>query len=619
MMKKEVQEKIGRAPQSAGVYIFKDAKDRYLYVGKASNLRERLKSYAMLRDERPSIPLMVPKIEKVEWLVTEHEKEAFILENNLIKSYKPKYNIMYRDDKSYVSLKLSKHAYPRLFKTRSVVQDGGQYFGPFSSTSSVNQTLKLLQKVFQVRDCTDYYFSQRTRPCLRYQIKLCSAPCVGYIKKEVYLEQVLQIKDFMKGDSTQILRKMKEEMKDASTRMEYEKAALLRDRICAIEETLQHQRIESRTNQRNADVIGYFGDTDATLIKLVKVRAGKMTGVDEYFVEEPISSIQEIIRGFIQHYYINTFDFENFPSELILKQTVSDLEIALDCLSAQKGSQVKAYFPEKGEKLKLLSLAELNAQTSFLERKRKSETNMKVLEEIQSLLHLAHLPKKIEGYDISNFQGMHAYGSQVVFVDGERDRSQYRLYKIKSVQGANDFASLREVLERRLKKIDLHHRPDLLLIDGGKGQLRQAIDVLDELHLHIPVMSIAKEKELVSRSGTKYAPERLYLPGQKNPIVLLPSSPVLHLFQRIRDEAHRFGIENHRRRRSKETIHSLLKQIPGVGPKKQRLLLSTFDSIEAIQRATLEEILSVHGMDHKTAQSIFSFFQSAPSSIDEDV
>lgn len=267
----------------------------------------------------------------------------------------------------------------------------------------------------------------------------------------------------------------------------------------------------------------------------------------------------------------------------------------------------------------MLSLAELNAQTSFLERKRKSETNMKVLEEIQSLLHLAHLPKKIEGYDISNFQGMHAYGSQVVFVDGERDRSQYRLYKIKSVQGANDFASLREVLERRLKKIDLHHRPDLLLIDGGKGQLRQAIDVLDELHLHIPVMSIAKEKELVSRSGTKYAPERLYLPGQKNPIVLLPSSPVLHLFQRIRDEAHRFGIENHRRRRSKETIHSLLKQIPGVGPKKQRLLLSTFDSIEAIQRATLEEILSVHGMDHKTAQSIFSFFQSAPSSIDEDV
>jgi excinuclease ABC subunit C len=618
MMKKEIQEKILRCPQSPGVYIFKDAKERYLYVGKATNLRERLKSYSMLRDERPSIPLMVPKIENVEWVITDHEKEAFILENNLIKSYRPKYNIMYRDDKSYVSLKLSKHAFPRLFKTRNIVQDGGQYFGPFSSTSSVNQTLKLIQKIFQVRDCTDYFFAQRTRPCLRYQIKLCSAPCVANITKEKYLEQVLQIRDFMKGDTSQIVKQMKEDMKTSSAQMDYEKAASLRDRIHAIEETLKPQRIESRANQRNADAIGLFGDEDATLIKLLKVRNGRMTGVEEYFVEEPISSSSEIIRSFIQHHYINAFNSSNIPSELILKESVPDLDLALDFLSEQKGTKVRVYFPEKGEKLKLLSLAEKNAQTSFLERKRKSENNLKILSEIQTLLRLPSLPKKIEGFDISNTQGMHSYGSHVVFVDGERDRSQYRLYKIKTVEGPNDFASIKEMLERRLKKIDLSSPPDLLLIDGGRGQLRQAVDVLGQLKLDIPVVSIAKEKELVSKSGTKYAPERLYLPGQKNPIILVPSSPVLHLFQRIRDEAHRFGIENHRRRRSKETIHSFLKQISGVGPKKQRLLLTAFDSIETLQRATLEEIQSVSGIDQKTAQSIFSFFRAMTPSNEEE-
>lgn len=618
MMKREIQEKILRAPQEPGVYIFKDAKDRCLYVGKANNLRNRLQAYSLLRDERPSVGLMVPKIEHVEWFLTEHEKEAFILENNLIKSYRPKYNIMYRDDKSYISLKISKHTYPRLFKTRNIVQDGSQYFGPFTSVSAVNATLKLIQKIFQVRDCTDHYFAQRTRPCLRHQIKLCSAPCVNNISKENYLEQVLQIRDFMKGDTSRIVRNMRAEMATASQNMEYEKAASLRDRIHAIEQTVQPQQAESRKNQRNADAIGLFGDQDATIIKLLKIRNGKMTGVDEFFVEEPFTSASEILRSFIQQHYINVISKSEIPSELILKQTFPDLDVALDLLSEAKGTKVKVYFPEKGEKLKLLNIAEKNAETSFHERKRKSENNHKILVEIQSMLGLKSLPKKIEGYDISNFQGMHSYGSHVVFVDGERDRSQYRLYKIKSVQGPNDFASLKEMLERRLKKIDSNSVPDLLLIDGGRGQLRQAVDVLADLKLDIPVVSIAKEKDLVSRSGTKYAPERLYLPGQKNPIVLVPSSPVLHLFQRIRDEAHRFGIENHRRRRSKETIHSLLKQIRGVGPKKQRILLTSFSSIEAIQRATLEEIVAVQGIDQKTAESIFSFFRKFSSSDEEE-
>ena len=609
MMKKELQEKIQRAPQGVGVYIFKDAKDRCLYVGKANNLRSRLQAYASLRDERPSIPLMVPKIEQIEWILTDHEKEAFILENNLIKSYRPKYNIMYRDDKSYASLKLTKHRYPRLFKTRNIVQDGSQYFGPFASVTAVNYTLKLIQKIFQIRDCTDHYFSQRTRPCLRYQIKLCSAPCVNNISQEAYMEQVLQIRDFMKGDTSNIVKSMQIEMKQASQNMEYEKAASLRDRIQAIEETVRPQRVESRANQRNADAIGVFGDQDATIIKLLKIRNGKMTSVEEYFVEEPISSEPEIIRSFIQQQYMNSFTDEHGLSELIMKESVPDLDLALDLLSEQKGTKVRAVFPERGDKLKLLKLAEKNAQTAFLEKKRQSETNLRILSEIQAMLSLPAIPKKIEGFDISNFQGMHSYGSHVVFVDGERDRSQYRLYKIKTVEGPNDFASLKEMLERRLAKVDTVSPPDLLLIDGGRGQLRQATDVLAQLKLDIPVISIAKEKELVSRSGTKYAPERLYLPGQKNPIVLVPSSPVLHLFQRIRDEAHRFGIENHRKRRSKETIGSILKQVRGVGSKKQKSLLMHFKSIDEIARATLEEIQAVNGIDEKTALAVFEFFR----------
>lgn len=617
MMKKDLQDKILRAPQSPGVYIFKDAKDRYLYVGKATNLRSRLQSYAALRDERPSIPLMVPKIEQVEWFLTDHEKEAFILENNLIKSYRPKYNIMYRDDKSYVSLKLSKHKFPRLYKTRNIVQDGSTYFGPFTSVAAVNHTLKLLQKIFQIRDCTDYYFANRSRPCLRYQIKLCSAPCVQNITEEKYMEQVLQIKDFMKGDTSGLVKTLQLEMDAASTNMEYEKAASLRDRIYSIQETVRPQKAESRKSQRNSDAIGMFGDESATLIKLLRIRNGRMMGFEEYFVEEPIASSTEILRSFVQQHYINTFA-SDLPDELLLKENFPDLQLALDLLSEQKGSKIVAQFPKIGEKLKLLNMADLNAQTAFLERKRQSETNHKILVEIQNMLGLKTLPKKIEGYDISNFQGMQSYGSHVVFVDGERDRSQYRLYSIKSVEGPNDFASLKEMLERRLKKIDANNAPDLLLIDGGRGQLSQAVNVLKTLQLDIPVISIAKEKELVSRSGTKYAPERLYLPGQKNPIVLVPSSPVLHLFQRIRDEAHRFGIENHRRRRSRETIHSILKQIPGVGPKKQKVLLKAFESIDAIARAPIEDVVAVEGIDEKTANSIVEFFRKYNAFSDEE-
>lgn len=610
-MKQSIQAQIKRAPVQPGVYIFKNKRGAYLYVGKAIRLRDRLRSYVNpLSDSRPSIAMMVSQIETLEWLVTDSEKEALILENNLIKTYRPKYNIMYRDDKTYLSLKLSHHKYPRLHKTRRIVHDGSTYFGPFSSVRSVNQTLKLLQKIFQVRDCTDHFFKQRVRPCLRYQIKLCTAPCVDYVTEDAYLEQVLQTKRFMKGQYQDILQSLQDKMQKASQNMEFEAAAHIRDQIQAIEETLTPQRAESRDAfSHHIDVIGVTGDVQATLIKVMKIRAGKLVDADEYFVEESISFLPAIIRSFLQHEYLEDFVSKDMPKEILIASDFDDRDSFAELLSDKAGYKVNIHLPQRGKKKKYLDLAERNAKTIFLEKKRKSGQTQKTLQALANKLHLDAPPERIEGYDISNFQGAHSYGSQVVFTDGEKDTSQYRLYKIKSVEGPDDFASMKEVLVRRLTKLNEKNRPDLILIDGGKGQLSQAVEAMQELNIDIPLVSIAKEKMLKSRSGVKYAPERLFLPGQKNAIVLPTSSPVLQLLQRVRDEAHRFGLKAHRNKRSKQTFKTMLADIPGVGPKRQKILLKHFKSIKSIQSANTQDLQAIEGMNEKTAQAVVKFFQ----------
>lgn len=611
-MIESVKSQIKRAPSSPGVYIFKNKNDAYLYVGKAVRLKDRLRSYTNPKsDKRPSVALMVPQIQNVEWLVTGSEKEALILENNLIKTYRPKYNIMYRDDKSYLSLKITNHKYPRMYKTRKIVQDGSTYFGPFSSVSSVNQTMKLLQKIFMIRDCTDYFFKTRVRPCLRYQINLCSAPCVKYIEENEYMEQVLQISTFMKGQYREIVDQLKTKMKTASQEMEYEAAAHYRDQIAAIEETLLPQQAESREKLFTyLDAIGVTGDNQATLIKLVKIRDSKLVDADEYFLDEPIAYQSEIVRSFLQQYYLEDVNKQDIPKEILLPCGFEDMDSMEGLLTDKNETKVSFLQPQRGKKKKYLDLAIENAKTIFFEKKRQSEKTFKTLQDLQKKLHLPHLPKRIEGYDISNFQGAQSFGSQVVFTDGEKDTSQYRIYSIKSVKGPDDFASMKEVLSRRLARVSDENRPDLLLIDGGKGQLSQAVAVLKELQLDIPVVSIAKEKVLKSRSGVKYAPERLFLPGQKNSIVFPVSSSVLQLLQRVRDEAHRFGLKHHRNKRSRQTFSSILKDVPGVGNKRQKEILKHFGSVENIRRATKEELLQVNGMNEKTARAMIDFFQS---------
>ncbi|MCB0271420.1 MAG: excinuclease ABC subunit UvrC [Bdellovibrionales bacterium] len=611
-MKEQVKEQISRAPKQPGVYIFKNAAGAYLYVGKAIRLKDRLRSYINPQsDSRPSIALMVPKVDTVEWFVTDNEKEALILENNLIKTYRPKYNIMYRDDKTYLSLKLTKHVYPRLYKTRNIMHDGGTYFGPFSSVSSVNHTLKLLQKIFQVRDCTDYFFKTRIRPCLRYQIHLCSAPCVKKVSQDEYMEQVLQIQDFMKGDYKSIVGMLEDKMKKASVDMQYEQAAHYRDQILAIEETLTPQKAESREAfQDHLDVVGITGDEQATLIKLVKIRAGTLVDADEYYLDESIRFKEDVLRSFMQLYYLEDFSQRTFPKEILLPFSFEDAHAMEELLADKAKHALHIRIPQKGKKKKYVDLATKNAEVIFLEKKRQSTKTLQTLEDIQKKFQLPTLPKRIEGYDISNFQGMQSFGSQVVFTNGEKDTNQYRIYSIKTVKGPDDFASLREVLTRRLKKLQDHQKPDLLLIDGGKGQLAQAVEVLSKLELNIPVLSIAKEKELKTKSGIKYAPERIYIPGQKNSVVFPIQSPILQLFQRVRDEAHRFGLKHHRNQRSKQTLSSMLTQIPGIGTTRQKRLLSHFGSIDHIQRATKEELLRVTGMNDVTATSVLQYFLS---------
>jgi len=612
-------EQIERAPQSTGVYLFKDEKKNILYVGKALRLRDRLKSYVKLnRDERPSIALLVPQIQEVEWLLTDNEKEALLLENSLIKSHRPKYNIELRDDKSYVSLRLTPHKFPRLFITRKIIKDGSVYFGPYSSVRDLRQTLKLLQRIFLLRDCSDSYFKNRSRPCLRYQIKRCSAPCVDYVDEAAYGAQVLQARQFLSGNKKDLIQSLHQSMVNASESQEYEKAAVLRDRFVAIQSTLEPQKVESRKDEQDADAVGIAGDGDATLLKVLKIRKGRLVGADEFLVQEPVSASEEIFRAFLQEYYLQGFPGREIPPQLLLPALMADAKSFEVLLSDQSQRRVRLHVPKRGKSFRLLKLAERNARSSLGERKRKSEHTTMLLNEVARKFKLRRFPKRIEGYDISTFHGAQPVGAMIVFMDGEADSTKYRHFNIRTVKGSNDFAMLKEMFERRFRKLDDTNRPDLVLVDGGKGQLRQAMDVLQKLQIEgFNVIAIAKEKELRTRSGKRLAPERFYVPGQKNAIVLPKSSKILHLLQRVRDEAHRFCITRHRKARKSSTLQSVLGQIPGIGPKRQKVLLKAFRSLDHIARATLDELKSTKGMTESCAAEVFNHFRSQKNASEE--
>jgi excinuclease ABC subunit C len=618
-MLEAVRQQIDRAPVTPGVYIFRGEERKILYVGKAIRLRDRLKAYVPpVKDERPSVAIMVPLIREVEWLLTDTEKEALLLENSLIKTHRPRYNISLRDDKSYVSLRLTKHDFPRLFVTRNIVRDGSEYFGPYSSAAGLRGTLKLIQQLFRIRDCNDSFYARRSRPCLRYEIKRCSAPCVGFVSPERYAEQVREAKSFLSGRREELSKRLAAEMERASAEMRYEDAAILRDRLAELQGTLEPQEVESRRDERDADAIGLAGDNDATLIKVLKIRKGRLISADEFMTEEPVVSRHEILRAFLQEYYLADFPGHEVPAQLLLPAAVEDGGLFASLLRERSGRKVAFLAPQRGNARKILRLAERNAASAFGERKRKTEKTQRTLTDVAMKLGLEKPPARIEGFDISNFQGAEPVGSMVVFIGGEPDKTKYRHYGIRSVKGANDFAMLKEMFGRRFRKMTDADRPDLIVIDGGRGQLRQAVDALRESGGgEVPLVSIAKERELRSKSGRKLAPERLFRPGQKNPLLFPGSSPVLQLFQRVRDEAHRFGISRHRRARSRATIRSELSRIPGIGPKRQRILLRTFGSLDGISRASVEEMAQVSGIPRGAAERVREFFDRRKGSSEE--
>lgn len=614
-MTKEVAELVRRAPILPGVYLMYDKAKKLLYIGKAKKLRDRLTSYINPEhDERISVRVFVPRIHHIEWIITDNEKEAYLLEASLIRSKRPKYNVELRDDKSYVSLKLSHHNYPRLNITRSIVRDRGTYFGPYDSVKSVRSALKLVQKIFKLRDCSDSFFNARKRPCLKYQIARCSAPCVSFISQKDYASHVEAAKTFLRGKKESLLKSLELQMTQAAAELRYEDAVRFRDQIKGIQQTLSPQRVENYNVKERLTVLAVHQDHSSSLLKIMHVINGRITNMEERLIEQSDVPREEIIQAYLQSLVISEWSFDNrlLPDRILLEENLEDLEIIEETIFEKFSKKIRLHIPKKGSLLKFLKIAQKNAELTFAEKKRKSELNSNLLESLQRQFRLKNFPERIECYDISTFHGAQPVGSQVVFVNGESDKTQYRHYRIKTVKGSNDFAMMREMLDRRANRIEENNMPQLWLIDGGKGQMAQAVEVLKKYDLwgKIDLLSLAKEKTWKVSGGENSAPERIFIPGQMNAVVLKPSSPILHLLMRLRDEAHRFGITHHRKRRQKESLESVLSHIPNIGPQKQKILLRALGSFQNIKEADLETLLQVPGLGANAAQSVRTFFET---------
>ncbi len=587
----------------------KSADGEVLYVGKANNLRSRLRSYFSSKgDGRAQIRFLMNRVRNIDTIVTDTEKEALLLENTLIKKHRPRYNINLRDDKTYISLRLDlREEYPALQMVRKVKRDGALYFGPFSSSSAVRETLKEIHRIFPLRRYPIQTCRRRTRPCLFHQIGQCSGPCHGLIAPDEYRELVGGVVSLLSGRENETIGLLRQKMEASAANMQFEEAARLRDQIRAIETTVERQKV-SEAGGGDQDVIGVHRDGGEVEVVLLFIRQGKLTGRRTYSLEWRLDE-DELLSSFLQQYYGREV---LIPDRLLLPFLPEDAGPLGDWLSESKGKKVEVLAPRRGEKRRLVEMAERNALESFRERGSRREARLNVLEEIRERLHLSKVPRRVECFDISNVQGRFSVGSMAVFTDGEPDRKEYRRFRIRTVEGADDFASLYEVLLRRLKRgIERQDLPDLILIDGGKGQLSVLMTALGDLELtgRIDAASIAKSRVMANVRGkaVERSEERFFLPGRKNPVLLRQGSPSLFLLERLRDEAHRFAITYHRKLRSKSALHSPLEDVPGVGPARRKVLLKYFESLRKIREASLEELKAVPGLPEEVAKNIYDF------------
>lgn len=608
-----------------GVYLMKNHLDKIIYVGKAKSLRNRVRTYFNdLKDHSPKTRILVSQIVELEYILTKTEVEAFLLEASLIKKHRPKYNIRLKDDKTYPYIKLSwGDEYPRLYLARKVKKDGGLYFGPYTSGGAVHGTIRFLNRTFKIRDCTDAVFKTRKRPCMTYQIGRCTAPCVKLVTAEEYREDAKGARAFLKGQDKKVLKILQERMTTAASEEKFEVAANLRDSIQAIQKVLEKQSVINASSERDQDAIGFFGDERGCLIETVHIRQGRVLGTRSHFFPllDPHDS-QEDHREWLVDFINQYYDENVIPEELLLPVEIGlDLTKLLEAVLKERSgvdSVVRFATDERGRAL--VQMANDNAQAHFEKHLTKSEEKQKGLQEIQEKLQLSQLPSRIECFDISHFQGSETVASQVVFEDGVPSKENYRRYKIKTVEGNNDFASMKEVLSRRFQHTE-YEDPQLVVIDGGKGQLSAALKIFSEIgRTDIPVVGLAKARTQGEFQDQEVdsTEERFFLPGRANPVVFKSNSEAHHILTGIRDEAHRFAITYHRKLREATSLESELDFIVGLGEKRKRELLKRFESIEAVRTADVAEIAAMKGFNRILAERVLLQLNEGDESIPQE-
>lgn len=610
---------IKNLPDKPGVYIMKNELGEVIYVGKAKILKNRVKSYfTAKKSHSEKVRVMVKNIAEFEYIVTDSEMEALILECNLIKKHSPKYNIALKDDKFYPFIKITTNDdFPRVFVTRKYAKDGSKYFGPYTNGTAVYETINLINRIFPIRTCKIIINEngEQIRPCLNYHIKKCVAPCAGYITKSEYMKMINDIVDILNGKDKNITSLLKADMEEASRNLDFEKAANIRDKLFAIENIAEKQKI-FKTMDGDEDFINIYQDEKDSCIQVFFSRDGKISGREDFIFENTANdNISEILEDFITSFYGGT---AKIPKDIYLPE-IENVELLEEFLKIKRGSKANIKVPQKGQKKDMLEMVKNNAQITLEKFKDKilteKEVNKVSLRELQELLELDEPPFRIEAYDISNIQGVDSVGTMIVFEEGKSKNSDYRRFKIKSVKGANDYDSMREILDRRfrhgleeIQKIKdrnltfsagkFSYFPDLIMMDGGKGQINVALEVLDKLNINIPVCGLVKDNKHQTR-GIIY---------NNKEFIINRSSNLMQMIRRIQDEVHRFAITYHRTLRDKRTLHSVLEDIPNVGERRRRSLLMKFGSVENIKKATFEELLDTESIDKKAARSIIDYF-----------
>ena len=616
-----VEEELKKIPTNPGVYIYHDAVDAIIYIGKAVNLKNRVRQYFHGGDGRSMLTRMVPQIARIEYIVTDSELEALVLENNLIKEHRPKYNTLLKDDKTYPYIKVTvNETFPRILLTRKLKRDKAKYFGPFSDAGAVRSTIDLLVKTCKLRTCNRKILwpneSVTERACLNYHMGQCLAPCQGHVTPEAYNAGVERAIEFLKGTYQPLLRELEEKMQQASANLEFEQAAIYKQQLEDARAVAQKQKITTGDGD-DRDILAVAIGTNDAVVQVLFVRDGRLMGREHFYMKLPeAQDVGEILSNFIRQYYSGT---PFLPKEFFLQEEIPDMELLAQWLSEKKGQNVYFRVPRRGQKEKLVELAKKNARL-ILEQdreklRREEQRTTGAMRDLGQMIGIGEL-KRIEAYDISNISGYNMVGSMVVFENGKPKRNDYRKFRIRSLSGQNDYAALKEVLTRRFThglreqneekegKYDSFRRfPDVILMDGGKGQVHIAEEVMRELDLHVPICGMVKDDHHRTRG--------LYVNDKEVPIA--KDSPAFHLITRVQDEAHRFAITFHRSLRSKGQVHSVLDEIPGIGPARRKALMKRFVSIDALQEASIETLAETDSMNQRAAEEVYRFFHAEES------